>query len=83
MESSLVEFVALVTATRNALGLTEATPDAVDVTLGVLREFRAFESRKPKGNAAIHPIDSDPTARLKRASATPAPGGEYQEPSIS
>lgn len=83
MESSLVEFVALVTATRNALGLTEATPDAVDVTLGVLREFRAFESRKPKVSASVHPIDSDPTARLKRTSATPAPGGEYQEPSIS
>lgn len=82
MESPLVEFVALVTATRNALGLSDATPDAIDVTLAVLREFRAHEARKPK-QATVHPIDSDPTARLKRASTTPAPGGEYQEPSVS
>lgn len=44
----LVDFCDLVTDVRIKLGLVDATPDAVDVSLGVLREFRAHMSAKPK-----------------------------------
>ncbi len=67
----LLQFLDVIKLTREALGLVDPTPDAIDVTLGVLREFRAFQQRKPKQAASVVAIGSK--------SVTPAPGGEYAD----